>query len=223
MGHSDSDPAAHERRPWNAGQKVGAKRPFKPRDVRAIRVYLDEHRRLRDRALFDLGIDSKLRGCDVMTGGAIRNRATVIEKNTGRPVQFEPGKDMRESLLSWLLCRKGAADSSVFPSRVDCVGHSSIRQRENGEHEHDIGRQPHAAKGRDACCVTPLRNSQTTVFVSDLRPLAHDCPRRCVTPLYDRQGAVSPQGTVLQRFYEKWCRLARLIHREPKSGLANVA
>jgi len=65
MGCSDLDPAVHERRPWNAGRSVGAKRPLKPRDIWAIRFYLDEHRRLRDRTLFDLAIDSKLRGCDL--------------------------------------------------------------------------------------------------------------------------------------------------------------
>ena len=66
MGVSDLDPGARERRPWNAGNMVGAKRPLKPRDVWAIRFFLDEHRRLRDRALFDLAIDSKLRGCDIV-------------------------------------------------------------------------------------------------------------------------------------------------------------
>jgi integrase len=85
MGHSDLDPAVHARRPWNAGQNVGPKRPLKPRDIWAIRFYLDEHKRLRDRALFDLAIDSKLRGCDLVklkigdlvSGGQIRNRATA--------------------------------------------------------------------------------------------------------------------------------------------------
>ena len=66
MGISNFDPSAHERRPWNAGSLVGSKRPLKPRDVWAIRFFLDEHRRMRDRALFDLAIDSKLRGCDVI-------------------------------------------------------------------------------------------------------------------------------------------------------------
>ena len=66
MGHSDLDPAIHDRRPWNAGKNVGPKRPLKPRHIWAIRFYLDEHRRLRDRALFDLAIDSKLRGCDLV-------------------------------------------------------------------------------------------------------------------------------------------------------------
>ncbi len=94
MGISDVNPDAHGRRPWNAGNMVGAKRPLKPRDVWAIRIFLDEHRRLRDRALFDLAIDSKLRGCDIVkmkigdiaVGGAIRNRATVTRR-VAKPAQ----------------------------------------------------------------------------------------------------------------------------------------
>jgi hypothetical protein len=62
MGYSEFDPAAENRRAWNAGRKVGAKRPLKPQQVWAIRFWLDRERRLRDRAMFDLAIDSKLRG-----------------------------------------------------------------------------------------------------------------------------------------------------------------
>lgn len=97
MGISDLDPDARGRRPWNAGNMVGAKRPLEPRDVWAIRFLLDEYRRLCDRALFDLAINSELRGYDIVkmkigdivAGGAIRNRATVMQKKTNRPVQFE--------------------------------------------------------------------------------------------------------------------------------------
>ena len=136
MGHSDLDPAVHERRPWNAGQNVGPKRPLRPRDIWAIRFYLDEHKRLRDRALFDLAIDSKLRGCDLVklrigdlvSGGSIRNRATVIQQKTGRPVQFEIMAEARKSLLAWLERRKGSLNHFVFPSRVDYMGHISTRQ-----------------------------------------------------------------------------------------------
>ena len=93
MGIYDFDPGANERRPWNAGGLIGAKRPLKPRDVWAIRFFLNEHHRLRDRALFDLAIDSKLRGCDIVkmkigdavVGGSIRNRATIIQQKTNRP------------------------------------------------------------------------------------------------------------------------------------------
>lgn len=136
MGHSDLDPAVHERRPWNAGQNVGPKRPLRPRDIWAIRFYLDEHKRLRDRALFDLAIDSKLRGCDLVklrigdlvSGRAIRNRATVIQQKTGRPVQFEIMAEARKSLLAWLERRKGSLNDFIFPSRVDYMGHISTRQ-----------------------------------------------------------------------------------------------
>ena len=136
MGHSDFDPAVHERRPWNAGQKVGPKRPLKPRDIWAIRFYLDEHKRLRDRALFDLAIDSKLRGCDLVrirtsdltSVGSFRDRATVIQQKTGRPVQFEIMSEARRSLKAWLDRRGGTIRDFVFPSRVDYLGHLSTRQ-----------------------------------------------------------------------------------------------
>jgi hypothetical protein len=73
---------------------VGAKRALKPQQVWAIRFWLDRERRLRDRAMFDLAIDSKLRGCDVVkvkigdlvSGDQIRSRAIVIQQKTGRPV-----------------------------------------------------------------------------------------------------------------------------------------
>ena len=129
-------PAVHERRPWNAGLNVGPKRPLRPRDIWAIRFYLDEHRRLRDRALFDLAIDSKLRGCDlvkikigdIMGGGEIRNRATVVQQKTNRPVQFEIMTEARKSLETWLQRRGGTIFNFVFPSRVDYFGHLSTRQ-----------------------------------------------------------------------------------------------
>jgi hypothetical protein len=92
MGHSEYDPAVKERRQWNAGRMVGAKRALKPQQVWAIRFWLDRERRLRDRAMFDLAIDSKLRGCDVVKvkigdlviGGHVRSRAIVIQQKTAR-------------------------------------------------------------------------------------------------------------------------------------------
>jgi integrase len=126
MGHSEYDPGAKERRPWNAGRKLGAKRALKPQQVWAIRFWLDREQRLRDRAMFDLAIDSKLRGCDVVkvkisdlvSGGRVRTRAIVIQRKTGRPVQFE--------LLE--PARGGTLDDFVFPSRIDRADHISTRQ-----------------------------------------------------------------------------------------------
>jgi len=136
MGHSEYDPASQERRAWNAGRKLGAKRPLKPQQVWAIRFWLDGKRRLRDRALFDLAIDSKLRGCDLVklrigdlvSGGRIRTRATVVQQKTGRPVQFELLEPARTSILAWLERRGGTIDNYAFPSRTDHSEHLSTRQ-----------------------------------------------------------------------------------------------
>jgi site-specific recombinase XerC len=136
MGTSEHDPIATDRRAWNSGRKVGAKRALKPRQVWAIRFFLDQHRSVRDRALFDLAIDSKLRGCDVVKvrigdlvlGGQIRGRAIVIQAKTGRPVQFELMSDARASLLAWLERRGGTLADYVFPSRIDHADHLSTRQ-----------------------------------------------------------------------------------------------
>jgi integrase len=136
MGKAEFDPISRELRAWNAGRKVGAKRALKPRQVWAIRFFLDQHRRLRDRALLDLAIDSKLRGCDVVkikisdlvSGGQIRTRAIVIQQKTGRPVQFELKDDSRASLLVWIERRGGTIDDYAFPSRIDHADHISTRQ-----------------------------------------------------------------------------------------------
>jgi len=135
MGHSPLDPAA-DRPAWNVGRKLGAKRPLKPKEIWAIRFMLDQDHRTRDRALFDLAIDSKLRGCDLVkirigdlvAGGWVRNRAMVIQQKTGRPVQFELLEPARTSILVWLERRQGSVDDFAFPSRVDRTGHLSTRQ-----------------------------------------------------------------------------------------------
>jgi integrase len=136
MGHSEYDPAFAERRPWNAGRKIGAKRALKPQQVWAIRFWLDRERRLRDWALFDLAIDSKLRGCDrvkarigdLVTGGLVRNRAIVIQQKTSKPVQFELLEPARTSILAWLERRGGSLEDYAFPSRTDHAEHLSTRQ-----------------------------------------------------------------------------------------------
>ena len=136
MGHSEYDPGFKDRRPWNAGRKLGAKRALKPQQVWAVRFWLDRERRVRDRAMFDLAIDSKLRGCDIVklrigelvSGGQVRPRAIVVQRKTGRPVQFELLEPARTSLLAWLECRGGALDDFVFPSRLNHSAHISTRQ-----------------------------------------------------------------------------------------------
>lgn len=136
MGIAQYDPAALCRPAWNAGQKVGVKKPLKQRQIWEIRFFLDREERMRDRALFDLAIDSKLRGCDLVkikigtlvSGQEIRKRAIVIQQKTGRPVQFEITSDVRASLLAWLERRGGTIDDFAFPSRTDHTDHLSTRQ-----------------------------------------------------------------------------------------------
>lgn len=136
MGYSRYDPAMQARPAWNAGKMVGTKRPLTQKQIWAVRFFLERERRLRDRALFDLAIDSKLRGCDLVkikigdlvSGAEIRTRAIVVQQKTGRPVQFELTADVRASLLAWLERRGGTIDDYAFPSRVDHAGHLSTRQ-----------------------------------------------------------------------------------------------
>jgi site-specific recombinase XerC len=136
MGHSTFDPVTTARKAWNAGRVVGAKRALKPPQVWAIRFWLDHTGRLRDRALFDLAIDSKLRGCDVVrvkigdlvSGGRIRARAIIVQRKTKCPVQFELLDAARSSLQTWLERRGGTVDDFAFPSRTDHSTHLSTRQ-----------------------------------------------------------------------------------------------
>ncbi len=91
---------------WNAGRSIGPKRALKPQEVWEIRFHLEHEKRVRDRAMFDVAIDSKLRGCDVVklrvgdvtVGGQVRQRSMVIQQKTGTPVSFEIGETARESL-----------------------------------------------------------------------------------------------------------------------------
>jgi hypothetical protein len=83
--------------PWNKGKAVGAKPPLRPKHVWSIRTKLQVEGRTRDLALFNVAIDSKLRGCDVVAlkvddiapSGYAADRASVRQKKTGRPVKFE--------------------------------------------------------------------------------------------------------------------------------------
>ena len=85
------------REPWNKGKLVGQKAPFKLKDIWALRVRLQMENRVRELALFNLGIDSKLRGCDLVGlkvrdichGDQVASRAMVMQHKTQRPVQFE--------------------------------------------------------------------------------------------------------------------------------------
>jgi hypothetical protein len=91
---------------WNKGKLTGAKPPLRPKHVWSIRTKLQIEGRVRDLAMFNLAIDSKLRGCDVVAirvedvaaGGYTADRATVRQKKTGRPVRFELSEQTRQAI-----------------------------------------------------------------------------------------------------------------------------
>lgn len=118
MGYSPFDRPGRNLPAWNAGRKIGPKRALKQKEVWAIRFWLEQEGRIRDCALFDVAVDSKLRGCDplrlkigdLVSGNDVRYRALVIQRKTGRPVQFEILEPVRTSLLMWLERRGGTVE-----------------------------------------------------------------------------------------------------------------
>jgi integrase len=124
------------KRPWNSGRIIGAKPPLKPKHIWGIRQQLRTAGKVRDLALFNCALDAKLRGCDlvklrvsdVAPGGIMRDRATVIQQKTGRPVPFEITDASREALSAWLALRGERADDWLFPSRSRPGDHITTRQ-----------------------------------------------------------------------------------------------
>lgn len=96
------------RGPWNKGCLVGQKLTLKLREIWAIRIRLQLSKHVRDLALFNLAIDSKLRGCDLVSlrvkdigqGRSVFHRTIVMQRKTSRPVQFEITEQTRQSLLA---------------------------------------------------------------------------------------------------------------------------
>ena len=121
--------------PWNHGRMIGPKPPLKPKHIWAIRTRLQHEDRVRDLAMFNLAIDSKLRGCDLVRlrvsdihlGDSIRLRP-IVQQKTGRPVPFELTEPTRDSLAAWLRVRGLRASDWLFPSRSRSGDHLTTRQ-----------------------------------------------------------------------------------------------
>ena len=104
--YENTAPTAPKRVPWNKGKLIGAKPPLRPKHVWSIRTKLQVEGRTRDLAMFNLAIDSKLRGCDlvglrvhdVVQGSHVAARAIVRQKKTQRPVQFEITEQTRDAV-----------------------------------------------------------------------------------------------------------------------------
>ena len=122
--------------PFNKGKLIGQKTPLKLKEIWSIRIRLQLANRTRELALFNLAIDSKLRGCDLVElrvkdiahGDRIASRAIVMQHKTRRPVQFEITEQTRKIVSAWIAQAQLKSDQYLFPSRIHVSPHISTRQ-----------------------------------------------------------------------------------------------
>jgi integrase len=120
----------------SARKPTGAKLALKPFHVWGIRVRLQVANRIRDLALFDLALDSKLRGCDLIrlrvsdlvSASGVKRRVMILQQKTGRPVQFEVTEQTRRSIAAWVERKGLGTDDWLFPSRMNARCPLSTRQ-----------------------------------------------------------------------------------------------
>lgn len=122
--------------PWNKARLIGPKPPLRLREIWIIRTRLQLAKRTRDLALFNLAIDSKLRGCDLVKllvrdvahSGKAVSRTTIMQQKTGQPVKFELTEQTRDAVEDWITKVKLSSTDYLFPSRVSQSPHLSTRQ-----------------------------------------------------------------------------------------------
>jgi len=124
---------------WNKGKVVGQKLSLKPEQIWAIRIHLDMAHKIRDLALFNLALDSKLRGCDlvkltvkdVSLGDKIKTRSIVLQQKTKQPVKFEITPKTQKALLAWIAKAHVRSMDYLFPSCISLGYHLSTQQYAN--------------------------------------------------------------------------------------------
>lgn len=124
------------KRSWNHGRIIGQKRPLLPKHVWAIRVRLVIAEATRDLALFNMAVDSKLRGCDlvclkvadVYAAGAVKERVSIVQSKTKTPVRFEITEGTRKSLRNWIKHPQRVGHAFLWPGRFYDRPHISTRQ-----------------------------------------------------------------------------------------------
>ena len=122
--------------PWNKDKLIGQKPPLKLKEIWAIRIRLQISNRIRDLALFNLAIDSKLRSCDLVKirvrdishGATVSSRAMVMQQKTQQPVRFEITEQTRESVSNWIDHARLNPEDYLFKSRFRSSAHISTRQ-----------------------------------------------------------------------------------------------
>lgn len=122
--------------PWNKGKLVGQKPPLKLKEIWGIRIRLQLSKQVRELALFNLAIDSKLRACDlvrlrvrdVLHGDQIASRTLVLQQKTKSTVQFELTDQTKQALQKWIRYARLREEDYLFPSRFLSSPHMSTRQ-----------------------------------------------------------------------------------------------
>ena len=122
--------------PWNKGKLIGQKPPLKLREIWALRTRLEMAGKTKELALFNLAIASKLRGCDlvrlrvndVVRGGEVLTRASVVQQTAGEPVRFELTEPTRVAVTAWIANASLTSGGYLFPSRWHESLHLSVRQ-----------------------------------------------------------------------------------------------
>jgi len=129
-----NNPTALE--PWNKDKLIGQKLPLKLKEIWGIRIRLQLAKSVRDLALFNLAIDSKLRGCDIVKlkvrdishGNHLLSRAIITQQKTHNPVQFEITEPTRDSISDWINASSLKSHDFLFPSRTKTSPHLTTRQ-----------------------------------------------------------------------------------------------
>jgi integrase len=136
QGEAIATPTPPKRVPWNKGKLTGAKPPLRPKYVWSIRTKLQIEGRTRDLAMFNLAIDSKLRGCDVVAirvedvaaGSYTADRATIRQKKTGRPVRVELSEQTRQAIDDHLKATSKRPGEFLFTGRRGPQTNMTTRQ-----------------------------------------------------------------------------------------------
>jgi len=136
MQDSISDHPCRTNSRENRGKLIGPKPALKPKEIWSIRVRLQVAHRIRDLALFNLALAGKLHVCDLVAlrvddvalNGRVRSRATIMQRKTGRPVQFEITEQAREAVARWLEQRELHRGEPPFPSRINRARPMTTRQ-----------------------------------------------------------------------------------------------
>jgi len=132
----NSNQLVNSKSPWNKGKLIGQKPPLKLHEIWSIRIRLEMSNRVRELALFNLAIDSKLRSCDLVKlrvsdiahGSHILKRSMVMQQKTQSPVQFEITQKTRTALTHWIGQANLSGSDYLFKGQTNSKGHISTRQ-----------------------------------------------------------------------------------------------